>query len=91
MIPDVALMYTFTALFHETEHCGSDKSVKLWNPHKNILLKTYCGHGYEVLDAQASCDNSQLCSCGMDKSVVLFDVATGNAVRKYRGHAGNFR
>lgn len=68
--------------------CGSDKSVKLWNPHRNILLKTYCGHGYEVLDAQASCDNSQLCSCGMDKSVVLFDVATGNAVRKYRGHAG---
>lgn len=68
--------------------CGSDKSVKLWNPHREVLLKTYSGHGYEVLDAQASCDNSQICSCGMDKSVVVFDVATGNAVRKYRGHAG---
>ncbi|XP_052098205.1 WD repeat domain-containing protein 83-like [Mytilus californianus] len=68
--------------------CGSDKSVKLWNPNREVLLKTYSGHGYEVLDAQASCDNSQICSCGMDKSVVVFDVATGNAVRKYRGHAG---
>lgn len=31
--------------------CGSDKSLKLWNPHKGTVLKTYSGHGYEVLDA----------------------------------------
>ncbi|NXK15776.1 WDR83 protein, partial [Herpetotheres cachinnans] len=35
-----------------------------------------------------SFDNSQLCSCGADKTVVLWDVATGQVVRKYRGHAG---
>ncbi|KAL5022334.1 hypothetical protein ScPMuIL_001489 [Solemya velum] len=68
--------------------CGSDKSVKLWNPSRQLLLKTYGGHGYEVLDAQASSDNSQICSGGMDKLVVLFDVASGNSLRKYRGHAG---
>lgn len=38
--------------------CGSDKSVKLWNPHKGTLLHTYAGHGYEVLDARGSSDNS---------------------------------
>lgn len=69
--------------------CGSDKSVKLWNPHRKLLLKSYSGHGYEVMDAQSSCDNSQICSGGMDKSVVLFDVASGKALRKYRGHAGD--
>lgn len=37
--------------------CGSDKSVKLWNPYRGALLKTYSGHGYEVLDAQSSCDS----------------------------------
>ena len=37
--------------------CGSDKSVKLWNPYRGALLKTYAGHGYEVLDAQSSCDS----------------------------------
>lgn len=47
--------------------CGSDKSIKLWNPYRGVLLKTYSGHGYEVLDAQSSCDsryhsiNSKIC------------------------------
>ncbi|PVD23115.1 hypothetical protein C0Q70_16378 [Pomacea canaliculata] len=68
--------------------CGSDKSVKLWNPHRALFLKTYSGHGHEVLDAHGSGDNSQICSGGMDKTVVLFDVASGLALRKYRDHAG---
>ena len=68
--------------------CGSDKSVKLWNPYKNILLKTYSGHGYEVLDCTSSADNSRLASCSADKTVVLWDVATGQVIRKYRGHLG---
>ena len=28
--------------------CGQDKSVKLWNPDRKALLKSYTGHGYEV-------------------------------------------
>uniref|UniRef100_A0A665VTA6 WD repeat domain-containing protein 83 n=1 Tax=Echeneis naucrates TaxID=173247 RepID=A0A665VTA6_ECHNA len=36
--------------------CGSDKTLKLWSGSKGTLLKTYSGHGYEVLDA-----DSQLC------------------------------
>ncbi|XP_075715229.1 WD repeat domain-containing protein 83 isoform X2 [Rhinoderma darwinii] len=57
--------------------CGSDKSLKLWNPHKGTMLKTYSGHGYEVLDA-----------AGSDKTIILWDVAQGQVVRKFRGHAG---
>lgn len=68
--------------------CGSDKTMKLWNPLSGTLLKTYIGHGNEVLDAQGSCDNCQLCSCSLDKTVILWDVASGNIVRKFRGHAG---
>ncbi|ESN91953.1 hypothetical protein HELRODRAFT_90106 [Helobdella robusta] len=67
--------------------CGSDRTIKLWNPHKNIALKTYVGHGNEVLDAQSTCDNAQICSGGLDKSVILWDVATGKMLRKFRGHA----
>ncbi|XP_071519678.1 WD repeat domain-containing protein 83 isoform X3 [Panulirus ornatus] len=67
--------------------CGSDKSVKLWNPHRGILLHTYNGHGYEVLDARGSSDNSLIGSCGLDKSVMLWNVSTGEALRKFRGHA----
>ena len=74
--------------------CGADKTIKLWNPHKledsdsALLLKTYSGHGYEVIDARCSCDSSQLCSCSLDKTVFLWDVATGKITNKYRGHAG---
>lgn len=31
--------------------CGSDKSLKLWSVGSGTLLKTYAGHGYDVLDA----------------------------------------
>ncbi|XP_004450305.1 WD repeat domain-containing protein 83 [Dasypus novemcinctus] len=68
--------------------CGRDKTLKLWNPLRGTLLRTYSGHGYEVLDAAGSFDNSNLCSGGGDKAVVLWDVASGQVVRKFRGQAG---
>lgn len=37
------------------EYCltaGSDKTVRLWNPHKGTMIGQYKGHGYEVYDAQ---------------------------------------
>ena len=68
--------------------CGSDKSMKLWNPKRKAMLKSYSGHGNEVLDARGSCDNAQLVSCGADKTVIVWDVSTGVASRKLRGHAG---
>lgn len=52
------------------------------------MLKTYSGHGYEVLDADGSFDNSQICSCSSDKTVILWDVASGQVTRKLRGHVG---
>ncbi|XP_077379591.1 WD repeat domain-containing protein 83 [Festucalex cinctus] len=67
--------------------CGGDKSLKLWSGGRGTLLKTYSGHGYEVLDADGSFDNSNICSCSSDKTVILWDVATGQVARKLRGHA----
>lgn len=32
-------------------------SLKLWNPYKGTVLKTYTGHGHEVLDTQSSGDS----------------------------------
>ncbi len=66
--------------------CGSDKTLKLWNPHKNAYLKTYVGHGFEVLDAVSSEENDKIASCGGDKTVILWDVATGKLIRRFRGH-----
>ncbi|VBB27996.1 unnamed protein product [Acanthocheilonema viteae] len=71
--------------------CGADKSVKLWNPYKGTLLRTYTGTGWEarfVLDAQGSSDNSMILVGGMDKQLTVFDVETGKITRRWRGHNG---
>ncbi|CAK9303080.1 unnamed protein product [Gordionus sp. m RMFG-2023] len=67
---------------------GSDKTIALWNPYKNLKIKTYEGQGFESLDVRASQDNSKFACCGMDKNVRCIDVATGKVLRKFRGHAG---
>ncbi|KAL3281243.1 hypothetical protein HHI36_004457 [Cryptolaemus montrouzieri] len=69
--------------------CGSDRKLKLWNPYRSLLLKTYGGHGDEVLDACGSCDSSHILSCSSDKSVIVWDVSTGQPLRRFRGHASS--
>ena len=66
--------------------CGSDKTIKLWNPRKQLLLKTYSGHGFEVMDVDCSCDSSQLISGSHDKTLILWDVTTGQPLRRLRAH-----
>lgn len=66
--------------------CGKDRTVRLWNPHRGIPIKTYTGHGYDVRDAAVVADNSKFASCGGDRQVFLWDVGTGNIIRKFRGH-----
>ncbi|KAL1491201.1 hypothetical protein ABEB36_011836 [Hypothenemus hampei] len=67
--------------------CGSDKKIRLWNPYKSLLLKTYGGHANEVLDACSSCDSSKIVSCSSDKSIIYWDVPTGQPLKRLRGHA----
>ena len=66
--------------------CKGDKLLKLWNPHRGVLLKTYSRHGHEVLDAVGSSDNSRLASSGGDKTVVQCDETTGWIMRRFKGH-----
>jgi len=73
------------------EYCittGSDKTIKLWNPQKKLILKKYEGHRYDVLDAVSSHDNSQSASGSKDKSVMLWDVTESEPIRRFRGHDG---
>lgn len=62
--------------------------MRLWNPHSGVLVKTYAGHGYDVRDAAVAADNAKFVSCGGDKQVFLWDVATARFIRKFKGHDG---
>ncbi|KAI9921372.1 hypothetical protein PsorP6_002362 [Peronosclerospora sorghi] len=75
--------------------CGQDKTVKLWNPHRDgaenpneaLLVKTYKGrHGYDVQDVAIAHDNSKFASCGRERDVFMWDVPTGQVIRKFEGH-----
>ncbi|KAF6019587.1 hypothetical protein EB796_022113 [Bugula neritina] len=67
--------------------CGSDKTLKLWNPTRQLLIKSYKNiHGSEILDVVASHDNSKFATAGLDRKVFLTDVSTGKVLRKIRAH-----
>ena len=64
-----------------------DRSVVLCNPRTKLTLKEYAGvHAREVRDATASRDNSRLVSCGGDRGVFVWDVKTGQTIRRFAGH-----
>ncbi|ETV95255.1 hypothetical protein H310_11160 [Aphanomyces invadans] len=78
--------------------CGSDRTIRLWNPHREgtegtgsaLLIKTYRGlHGYEVRDVAIEKDNSMFVSCGRDKAVFQWDVSSGKTIRKFEGHTSS--
>ncbi|XP_074269352.1 uncharacterized protein LOC141592536 [Silene latifolia] len=66
--------------------CGKDRTIRLWNPHRGIHIKTYKSHGREVRDVHVSPDNSKLASCGGDRQIFYWDVSNGRVIRKFRGH-----
>ncbi|KAL2928454.1 WD repeat domain-containing protein 83 [Bienertia sinuspersici] len=66
--------------------CGKDRTIRLWNPHRGIHIKTYKSHGREVRDLDVTVDNSKLISCGGDRQIFYWDVSTARVIRKFRGH-----
>lgn len=66
--------------------CGRDRTLRLWNPHRGLPIKSYKAHAREVRDVDVSGDNSKLCSCGGDRQLFYWDVSTGRIIRKFRGH-----
>ncbi|KAJ3022439.1 UNVERIFIED_CONTAM: WD repeat-containing protein 83 [Siphonaria sp. JEL0065] len=66
---------------------GADRTVKLWNPLTGLCVKTYSGHGKEVLGIAISPDNTKFTSVSGDKAAILWDVATGRSIRKFTGHS----
>ena len=39
------------------------------------------------MDLDVTTDNSRIVSCGEDKQVFLWDVTTGNIIRRFKGHS----
>lgn len=63
---------------------GFDKVMKLC---KMFFLVSLNGGRVSCVSDFSTCrDNSKLCSCGGDRQIFYWDVATGKVIRKFRGH-----
>ena len=68
---------------------GSDRTVRLWNAKAGgEAIQTYTEHSHEVLALDISRDNARFVSGGGDKSIFVWDVASGSVVRRFGGHMG---
>ncbi|KAG8934135.1 hypothetical protein FRC02_010512 [Tulasnella sp. 418] len=67
---------------------GQDRTIKLWNKESGSIVKTYSGHGYEVLSISVSPENAKFASSGGDRVAYVWDVASGETLRRYSGHLG---
>jgi mitogen-activated protein kinase organizer 1 len=65
---------------------SQDKSIKLWNPYKGSLIKSYDVHSQAVLDIAIAQDNAKFASVGIDKLVYITDSIKGTPIRRYYGH-----
>lgn len=64
-----------------------DRTIRLWNPHKEKEIRSYLGHGFQVLDLDIARDNNNFISCGEDKQAYYWDVEKAVILRKYYGHS----
>lgn len=79
---------------------SSDRTIRLWNPTLGKEIKAYKGHAHEILALDmyvavalpcadsSSHDNARFASCGGDKVVLLWDVMSGQVLRRLQGHFG---
>ena len=69
---------------------GDDRRVVLWNPHREpdqlAPIKEYAMHSKQVLDVTIAGDNASFASCGGDKTVFVWDVASARVLRRLTGH-----
>jgi len=83
--PVYAIKFNHTGEYAMTG--SEDRSVCLYNPNKNIMIKHYKNlHNYHIADLDINKDNSKFITGGGDKLVMVTDVIEGKQIRKYLGH-----
>lgn len=68
---------------------GNDRSVRLWNPAKQLHIKRFFGpHNYHVNDVCSSGDSTHFVSVGAEHSAFYWDTLEGKVLRKFN-HGGS--
>jgi mitogen-activated protein kinase organizer 1 len=65
---------------------SKDGTVRLWNPSSGLLVRTFRASAREARDASTEPSGKRLIVASADTQLPLVDVASGNVLRKLRGH-----
>ena len=55
---------------------------------KSIPIQSYSAHSHEILALDITEDHSRFVSGGADQSVLMWDVTSGQVIRRFSGHVG---
>lgn len=78
---------------------GADQQVCLWNAQsgapdtldakgRSPCIQRYSSHSYEVLCLDIAPDSAKFVSGGSDRAALLWDVGSGNVLRRFSAHYG---
>ncbi|KAL1515882.1 hypothetical protein AB1Y20_002497 [Prymnesium parvum] len=82
----------YSVRMHPTEHavltCGYDKTVRLFDVNKGILLRTMQGHELSVRQAVFNATGNLIVSGGKDATIRFWDARSGLCVKRFDRHLG---
>lgn len=78
---------------------GADQQIHLWNARTDVSdevdakgrsapIQRYSAHSYEVLCIDIAPDNTRFASGGPDRAALVWDVASGQVLRRLNAHTG---
>ncbi|CAN6674895.1 nuclear distribution protein Pac1p [Trichomonascus vanleenenianus] len=67
--------------------CSSDLTIKLWDPQNDYTnIKTLTGHDHTISAVRFTPSGNHLISASRDRTIRVWDVKTGYAIRTIHGH-----
>lgn len=78
---------------------GADQQIHLWNTRadapdeldakgRSACIQRYSAHSYEVLCLDIAPDNTRFASGGPDRAALVWDVSSGQVLRRFNAHTG---
>jgi WD40 repeat protein len=67
---------------------AQDRTLKLWDLHTHLLIRSFQGHEDEIHAVALATDDRQAISGSADRTLRLWDVSTGDLLHSFTGHAG---
>lgn len=75
---------------NEIASCGDDMEIKIWDEHI-MPIRTITGHTASVTCVKFTPDGNTIVSGSKDKTIKIWDIATGNLIRTLSGHTGTLK